>query len=152
MESRVEVTESEEVRAKKSRPCPSEEEHIQSKKNKPSTTDGPSIAKKNIYWDGNKPCSVEDMILAKKSTDIERCVEEQFHNPSVICFSIAPFACPFCDMRFVSMANTKAHVDIVHEESEDTVGKFMNVPGFELINLKQEQIPILLCLVMNLCR
>ena len=50
------------------------------------------------------------------------------------------------------MANTKAHVDIVHEESEDTVGKFMNVPGFELINLKQEQIPILLCLVMNLCR
>ena len=91
MESRVEVTESEEVRAKKSRPCPSEEEHIQSKKNKPSTTDGPSIAKKNIYWDGNKPCSVEDMILAKKSTDIERCVEEQFHNPSVICFSIATF-------------------------------------------------------------
>ena len=89
---RVEAIEGEEVRAKKSRPCSSEEEHTQSKKQKPSVSEELSISKKSTYWDGNKLCSVDDLILAKKSSNNERCVVQQFKKPSVVLFQ----HCPFC--------------------------------------------------------
>ena len=50
--------------------------------------------------------SIEELIIRASPTDAED--------------SPAPFNCPFCDFKFVSMKNTREHIELLH-----------NVPAFE---------------------
>ena len=54
-------------------------------------------------------------------------------------------------MKFVYMANTKAHVEIMPENTEETDGRSTNNVRMNLLNYKQELTPILPCLEKNLC-
>lgn len=59
-------------------------------------------------------------LLTKKASNIKH-----------FSFSIAPFGCVFCANKFVSLANAIEHVEGVHTDWEEQLGKILNAESLE---------------------
>ena len=74
---------------------------------------------------------MEDLLLSKKSKDVNRFAGWFISNIIVMSCSIAPFSCIVCSNKFVSLENAVDHVRGVHPDWEGLLGKFKNYENCE---------------------
>ena len=66
---------------------------------------------------------MEDLLLSKKSKDVNRFAGWFISNIIVMSCSIAPFSCIVCINKFVSLENAVEHFSGVHPDWEELLRK-----------------------------